>query len=484
MIFNSAVFLFIFLPFNLIVYFIAGRQYKNAVALVGSLVFYAWGRAGYLPIIAALILVNYFLAQQIQNRRDQPGRAQQLLAASIVLNLIPLLFYKSIAGYGTNWLFPFLPDALVQWIGQNPFPLGLSYITFQLISYQVDIYNELVDSEGNFLNFSLYVLLFPKIVVGPIARYRDIAPQLEDRLSTPAMAAEGVRRFIFGLAKKVLIADTLARVVNPAFGLETPNFGTGIAWLVLVGYALQLYFDFSGFTDMAIGLGQVFGFRFVENFNYPYISRSISEFWRRWHISLSSWFRDYVFYPLEFTRKRANRWRQALHIFIVFLLTGLWHGLTLNFIIWGIIHGLASALEMSGFGRFLKKQWAPIQHVYTLAVLLLGWVFFRSSSLDYAVGFLGRLFGWQENIFPLPFSVTRPLPIIDHSVWAALVFGIIFSLPVMPLIQRNWQRVSGKSAAAALAGRLGTDFLLLALLVFSVAFMVGYQYVANIYGNF
>jgi alginate O-acetyltransferase complex protein AlgI len=484
MIFNSSVFLFLFLPICLLLYTISGRPYKNAVLLAGSLIFYSFGQPVYLLVIFVLILVNYFAARRIEMLREQPERARWLLFGGLATNLLSLVFFKIIASYGTDWMTFFLSDRLFQLFSQVVLPLGFSYLVFQLISYLVDVYNELVDSEKSFLDFSLFVLLFPKIIVGPITRYRDLAGQLSGRPVTPDAAAAGIRRFILGLAKKILIADTLAQIVNPAFGLSTPNFSTGIAWLVLVGYALQLYFDFSGFTDMAIGLGQMFGFRFVENFNYPYISKSISEFWRRWHISLSSWFRDYVFYPLEFTRKRASRWRQALHVLVVFLLTGLWHGLTLNFALWGLIHGLAIALEMSGFGRALKKWWAPLQHGYTLSIILLGWVFFRSPSPAFAIGFLGRLAGWQGGVTPLPFSVTRPLPIIDHSVWAALFLGIFLSLPVFPFLQKNWQRVGGKNRITAGAGRVAADILLLVLLAGSVAFMVGDHFVANIYGNF
>jgi len=423
-----------------------------------------------------LALANFYLGRLAQDWREQPARARRVLELGIALNLLPLLFYKLVAGYGTGWLEGVLPGGLVQWITQNPFPLGLSYLAFQMISYQVDIHNELVDSEQSFLNFALYVFFFPKIVAGPITRYRDLSSQLVDRPQDLNLAASGARRLVLGLAKKVLIADTLARVVNPAFAWPSPNLGMGMAWLALVGYALQLYFDFSGFTDMAIGMGQMFGFRFVENFNYPYISRSISEFWRRWHISLSGWFREYVFYPLEFTRKRADRWRQALHILVVFLLTGLWHGLTANFILWGLLHGLASALELAGWGRALKKLWVPLQHGYTLAVLLLGWVFFRSPGLGFALGYLRCLFGLQGEI--------GPLPVIDGAFWAALAAGIIFSLPVHPFLQKIWKPLRDSRPGAAWAGRVGSALLLLALLAGSAVWMVSNPYEANIYGSF
>jgi alginate O-acetyltransferase complex protein AlgI len=264
-----------------------------------------------------------------------------------------------------------------------------------------------------------------------------------------------------------------------------------MAWLVLVGFALQLYFDFSGYTDMAIGLGQMLGFRFVENFNYPYISKSIGEFWRRWHISLSSWFRDYVFYTLEFASRRTTfggrvyaRLRQPVNILIVFWLTGLWHGVTLNFILWGLVHGLALALEATGFGRWLKKAWRPLQHAYALLVILLGWVFFRSPDLAYAGQFLARLSGSTQGITRLPYSLTRPLPIVENSVWLALALGILFSLPVLPAVQRAWKAAAGSRPLLRGTAIVSADVFLLFLLFGSVAATVGSTFVASIYGGF
>jgi alginate O-acetyltransferase complex protein AlgI len=481
--FNAPTFLFFFLPVGLLLYYAVDWRYKNLVALAASLVFYAWGQLFYLPIMLLVILVNFYTARRIEGARERPQAARKWLWAGIVFDIGLLLFFKIIAGYGSAWLF-FLPAQTVERLASNPIPLGLSFITFQVISYLIDIDNEIVDSEKSLLNFSLYILLFPKIILGPITRYRDLAGQLLERKVTAEGAASGARRFIIGLAKKVLIADALARIVNPAFDLSSPNFSTGIAWLVLVGYAIQLYFDFSGYTDMAIGLGQMLGFRFVENFNYPYISRSISEFWRRWHISLSSWFRDYVFLPLEFARRGTVRFRQQTNILVVFLLTGLWHGVTLNFVLWGLIHGLALALEMTGFGRWLKKAWPPLQHFYTLLVVLLGWVFFRSPDPVYAGQMIARLAGSGQGITPLSYSITRPLPFVDNSVWLALLLGLLFSLPVLPAFQKAWRQFAGRSGRLLGSGMVGADLFLLFLLVSSVAAAVGSTYVSSIYGGF
>ncbi len=481
--FTSPVFLFIFLPFSLILYFIADRRYKNLIALAASLVFFAWGELYYVPLMLLLIVVNFYLGRQIEQSRETPQGRSQLLAG-IAFNIALLVFFKLITSYGAGWLAVFLPEDAVAWISRNPFPLGISYVAFQVISYLIDVSNEMCDSEQNFLDFSLYVLLFPKIIVGPITRYRDLCDSLKNREVTRLGVANGIRRFVLGFAKKALIADTLSRVVNPAFGLPTPGFSTGIAWLVLIAYTLQLYFDFSGYTDMAIGLGQMLGFRFIENFNYPYLARSISDFWRRWHISLSTWFRDYVFYPLEFTRRRQDRLRQQLHIFVVFLLTGLWHGLTLTFALWGMLHGLALALEMSGFGRKLKKAWRPLQHIYALSVVMLGWVFFRSATPAFAVQFLARLFGSQQGLQQLPFSVTRPLPIIENSVWLALVLGIFFSFPILPVLQKRWQSFAERYPRISTPALYSSDLLLLFLLISSMAATLSSSYVGSIYGNF
>lgn len=482
--FNSLAFLFLFLPVCLLVYWLADKRYRNVVLLAASLAFFAWGQWYYLPLMLVVIAANYYLAQRIERLRGEEGRARPTLLISIGLNLILLVFFKLMVSYGAAWLAGSLPPGQTSWFVQNPLPLGFSYIAFQVISYQVDVYNEVCDSEKNFLNFSLYILLFPKIVTGPIVRYRDLSAELTSREVSSQEAASGLRRFILGLAKKVLIADQIARIVNPAFTLASPSFTPGIAWVVVLGYSLQLYFDFSGFVDMAIGMGQMFGFHFAENFNYPYISKSISEFWRRWHITLSSWFRDYVFYPLEFTRKREARFRQVLHVLVVFLLTGLWHGLTLNFAVWGLIHGAAIAVENLGFGRKLKKAWAPLQHLYALVIVVVAWVFFRSPSMTFAVQLLARMAGSMQGVAPLDFLKAMPLPLIENSVWAALALGVVFSLPVYPALQRGWQRTMERFPALALPGRVSADVLLLFLLVGCFTAIAGSVYVASIYGGF
>lgn len=491
--FTTPVFLIFFLPASLLLYFLVGSRYKNLVALAASLFFFAWGNLFYVPLMLVMVAVNFFLGKEIGRKRtiqdgsggaDAEARQRSYLLSGIVFNLGLLVFFKLLVAYGAGWLNLIVGRGVTGWLEQNPLPLGFSYIAFQMISYLMDVRNETCDSEKGFLDFALYVMLFPKIVVGPIARYSDLADQLKSReVSAPAIA-QGARRFITGFAKKALIADTLAQVVNPAFALSAPDFSTATAWLALLGFTLQLYYDFSGYTDMAIGLGQMLGFRFVENFNYPYISQSISEFWRRWHISLSGWFRDYVFYPLERTRRRADRLRQILHMLVVFLLTGFWHGLTLTFLIWGLIHGAAIAGEMAGFGRALKKAWRPLQHLYTLAVLMLGWVFFRSSTPQYALQFLARLFGWQGGISPAAFSVTSLAPVIQISVALALVFALVFSFPVLPALQQAGERLIRRGVPASQPLFSAADLALLLVFVSSITVAFTRPYLASIYSGF
>lgn len=485
---HSPVFLLFLLPVCLLAYWLAGRRWRNTLLLAASLVFLAWGQWLTLPLMLALILVNFKAGQRIERLRGQAGPAKAALVQAVALNLAVLAFFKILTGYAPNVLVSIQGSGLAGWLalqpGQIPSaqqvlpPLGLSYVIFQLISYLVDVYHEITDSEKRLPDFALYILLFPKIVAGPIVRYREISAQLNEREMTRQGTAAGLRRFVIGLAKKVLIADQIARLVNPAFGASSPEYAPWAAWLLVIAYALQLYFDFAGTIDMALGLGQVFGFRFPENFNTPYIARNVGEFWRRWHITLSTWFRDYVFYPLEFTRRRDNHLRQQLHVVLIFLLTGLWHGLTPNFAVWGLIQGIAISLETQGFARWLKKTWAPFQHIYTLLIVGLSWAFFRSPSLAYALRLIGRMVG-------LPGSApAAPLPAVDALVWAALAAAVLFALPVNAALQKLWRPLDDRSPRLAVIRRAATDILLLALLAGSALALARYGYLPSIYSAF
>ncbi len=458
---NSPVFLFLFLPVFIIIYTLVPRQLKRIVGIAGSLLFYAWGNLNYVLLLLSLNLFAYLLAGAINHWRGKP-LSRILLWVGILLNVALLVGFKL-------------------WTGIK-YPLGLSYVTFQVIAYLVDVYSKASEYESDVIAFSFYLLLFPKIPVGPITRYRQLREQIQNIKAEPQDIADGLRRFIRGFAKKALIADTLARVVTPIFKLDSPVILPYLAWLVLIAYALQLYFDFSGYTDMAIGVGRMMGFRFIDNFNFPYLSTSIGDFWRRWHISLSSWFRDYVFYPLE--RRRLKWIGQPLNILIVFALTGLWHGLTRNFLIWGLIHGLALIFESTALGKKLRTGWAPLQHIYALGVILAGWVFFRSPTPDFALDFLRRLAGDMRGVQVLPFGLTSPLPIIEPTFVMALAAGLLFSFPIGGWLQKQAARFALDRLAVQIPFQVLYDLWLAFLLLASIASTANAAFQPGIYGAF
>jgi alginate O-acetyltransferase complex protein AlgI len=458
---NSPAFLFLFLPVFIILYYLSPGRIKLIIGIAGSLLFYAWGNLNYVALMLGLTLFAYLLAQGIDRWRGQRP-SFILLWIGILVNIALLVGFKL-------------------WTGVK-YPLGLSYVTFQVIAYLAEVHGKAGESEKDILSFSFYLLLFPKIPVGPITRYRQLREQIHNIQIEPQDVADGIRRFIRGFAKKALIADTLAKVVTPIFKLSSPVILPSIAWLVIISYSLQLYFDFSGYTDMAIGVGRMMGFRFMENFNFPYLSKSIGDFWRRWHISLSSWFRDFVFYPLE--RRRLKWIGQPVNILIVFALTGLWHGLTRNFLIWGLIHGLALIFESTFIGRKLRTTWAPIQHIYALGVILVGWVFFRSPTPDFALDFLRRLLGDMTGYKILPFEFTSPLPFIEPTFLLALFAGLLFAFPIGSWVQRQVDNIVRDRLVVKLPFQVLYDLGLAFLFLASVASTANAAFQPGIYGTF
>ena len=480
--FASLNFLFIFMPVFFTVYWLVPHQgIRNGLLLLGSAVFLAAGELIYFVLILALIACNYVIGRGIFRALNTERPASTWVWLGVLLNIVTLLLFKFLNTYSTL-LLPYLPPGAVPFFDHIPYPLGLSYLSFQFISYLLDIFLKKGPAENNIFTFSLYIMFFPKIIVGPITRYSQVRNQIAQRVISMDGAAAGLRRFITGLAKKVLIADQLGRVTNAAFGLASPEFTTGTAWFVLLAYALQLYFDFSGYIDMALGLAQCLGFTLPENFNNPYSAKSISEFWRRWHITLSSWFRDYVFFPLE--RRRMNFMGQQINTVIVFLLTGLWHGLTLPFIAWGLVHGAAVALESSGFGRKLKALPLAFQHAYALTIILFGWIFFRSPSLPYAFSFLKRLFGLGGAIQPVSFSLSQPLPFIEPSVTLAFCAGMLFVFPIIPSIQSKVLGAWGEWRVARVVSLSLNDIVVFALFFASILVIVGASFKPGIYAGF
>lgn len=381
MVFASIVFLFAFLPLCLAVYYLAPVRGRNAALLTASLFFYAWGEGFFVCVLLASALANWAFGMRIESRRE-PGARRRELAFGVAINLSLLFTYKY-AGFAFQTLG-------VQAIPLH-LPIGISFFTFQAISYLVDVYRRDAPVERDPIRLSLYIASFPQLIAGPIVRYRDIAAQLRERVHSVAGFASGVQRFAMGLAKKVLIANTVAVPVDRIFALPQSELSVELAWVGIIGYTLQIYFDFSGYSDMAIGLGRMFGFRFLENFDYPYISRSVTEFWRRWHMSLSTWFRDYLYIPLGGNRGSAKTTYRNL--IIVFLLCGLWHGANWVFLAWGALHGAFLVFERAGARRWIERMPRVLQHAYLLGVVMAAWVLFRSESLTQAIGYWGALLG-------------------------------------------------------------------------------------------
>ncbi len=400
MLFSSNVFLFAFLPAVLLAYYVSPRSLRNPVLLLFSLFFYGWGEPVYLFLMIGDILINYFCGRWIGWERENGKTGKIPLITAIVLNLLLLGFFKY-AGF-----------LLGDWVPDIPLPIGISFYIFQSMSYVIDFFRNDAPMQRNVLTFGTYVTLFPQLIAGPIVRYADVAQMLEVRKETVKQFASGVQRFIIGLAKKVLLANTMGNLWN-LLQVET---GTMTAWVGLLAYTLQIYFDFSGYSDMAIGLGRMFGFEFLENFNYPYISSSITEFWRRWHISLSTWFKEYVYIPLGGNRKGISR--QILNIVVVWLLTGLWHGASWNFVLWGGYYAVLLIAEKTFLLKLLKKIPAIFRHVYTMFAVMLGWALFYFEDMGALSTFIGKLFSPASSASAAAL-MTGYLPLILVSVISA-----------------------------------------------------------------
>ena len=388
MLFSSITFLFMLLPVVLAVYYIAPYKIKNIVLLLASLFFYAWGEPAYVILMILSIVFNYFCGRDICSYADDERRARLSMAFAVVVNLLILGFFKY---YGflldtVNAVFPVNIS-----YRELPLPVGISFYTFQALSYILDIYRKKAEPQKNILYFALYISMFPQLIAGPIIRYTDIEGQLRRRKISASKIGQGAMLFITGLAKKAVLANTAGAVFegiseNPAGSLSALT-----AWIGAFSYAFQIYYDFSGYSDMALGLGKMFGFEFQKNFDYPYISKSVTEFWRRWHISLSSWFREYVYIPLGGSRCSVSR--NIFNLMVVWTLTGMWHGAAWNFIAWGFYYGVILVLEKYVWGASLDEMPPVVRHIYTGIIVLVGWVFFFSPSLGYSLRYLLAMIG-------------------------------------------------------------------------------------------
>lgn len=426
MLFSSIPFLYTFLPCVLILYFLVPGWLKNTVLLLSSLFFYAWGEPRFVVFMVIAIVQGYVFGLLAEKFRDRPKKAKLCLWASAVVSLGLLGYCKYadffISGFNTltGLSLPLLHVAL---------PIGISFYTFQILSYVIDVYRGDVTAQRNLIDLAAYVAMFPQLIAGPIVRYADIAPQLKHRTHTLADAAYGARRFILGLSKKVLLANVLYELISAY--KSAANVSVLFVWLYAAAYVLHLYFDFSGYSDMAIGLGRIFGFHFIENFNYPYISASVTEFWRRWHMSLGSWFRDYVYIPLGGSKKGEGR--TYLNLLVVWLFTGLWHGSTLNFLLWGLFLFALISLERLGWGKVLRRS-QVISRLYMLLVIPLSWMLFAIPSLKDIGSYIGRLFAFSGGTA----VHARDFLVYGRQYAVVLVIGLLVSTP---LPEKLWRRI-------------------------------------------
>lgn len=435
--------MFLFLPLVLALYWLIGSRWRNYFLVIASIIYYIFGDIDSIILILILIICNYIFGIYVAKFRGTSFETVILwLAISVNLGFLAYYKYDSVIVRILNIILEPANLSLppVAW---RPVPLGISFLTFTAIAYIVDVYREETEPQRNMTNFSLFMSIFPKISAGPIVRYTEIANEIADRKLNLEQFAYGVKRFIIGLGKKVLIADTLGITADQIFEIPTQQLTASIGWFGIITFTLQIYFDFSGYTDMAIGLGNMFGFKFTENFNHPYISKSLTEFWRRWHISLSTWLRDYLYIPLSHALmtkrirqkisigKYKNNYRAMLSVVIVFSLCGLWHEGKPTYLVWGMLHGIVIAVESTWLTKTMKRWWVPLQHAYFLFIIMVTWVFFRSPTLIDAVGYLKAMFGFSKT--PNPYYTLSMY--YKTSFALALFIGIFASLPIATMIR-------------------------------------------------
>ena len=463
MVFSSAVFLFIFLPVVfLLSRVIPGIRGKNILLLIASLLFYAFGEPVYVLLMIASIVINFAAGRLLVLCRKK-SQAQLVTAAAVVLNLGMLSVFKYTDFFLTSLNQAFSLEIPLTGIA---LPVGISFFTFQGLSYVIDVYRDRSLCAYNIVKLALYISLFPQLIAGPIVIYHDVAHQIDHRQMNPALTADGIRRFVIGLSKKLLIANTTGRMADLVFTASASQLDARAAWIGAVCYMLQIYFDFSGYSDMAIGLGRMLGFEFIENFNYPYISRSVVDFWKRWHISLTTWFREYLYFPLG--GNRVPRWKWVRNILIVWLLTGLWHGAGWNFLLWGLYYALFMLAERLFLGKWLEKLPRALQHVYALFVVLIGWALFAVEDMGRLGAYLSACFGGA----PLASAAD------GYYLMSYLPMLLILAVAATPLGKRLWDRAGERAHGVLL------PVLTLAGLVLCTASLVDASYNPFLYFRF
>lgn len=461
MIFSSLPFLFFYLMAVLAVYKLSPLKLRNLILLLVSLFFYGWGEPVYIFIMLLSIMVDYIHGMLVERWRADDRKARRAVASSVFFNLAILIFFK---------YWDFIAENVNAWTGLGmpvlglPLPIGISFYTFQTMSYTIDVYRQDAPVQKNLVTFGAYVTLFPQLIAGPIVRYKSVADQLENRREDLEKFTSGIQRFTAGAAKKVLLANAIGQLWDQSLASESLT-AVG-AWLGLAAYAFQIYFDFSGYSDMAIGLGRMFGFEFLENFNYPYISKSVVEFWKRWHISLTTWFREYVYIPLG--GNRVPKWKWIRNILIVWLLTGIWHGAGWNFLLWGMYYGVWMLAERLFLGKLLERLPGSIRHVYTMAVVLIGWALFAVEDMGRLGGYMASLFG-GGGLFSA---------VDGYRLRTYLPTLAILAVGSTPLMKNLWDRL-GERARSVL-----TPLLVLGALILCTASLVDAGYNPFLYFRF
>jgi len=461
MVFSSLPFLFFYLMAVLAVYKLAPLKVRNLILLLVSLFFYGWGEPVYIFIMLLSIAVDYTHGRLVERWRENDALARRVVASSVLCNLAILFFFKYwdfIAGNINAFTGLSIPEFGL------PLPIGISFYTFQTMSYTIDVYRRDAPVQKNAVAFGAYVTLFPQLIAGPIVQYKSVAEQLEGRREDLEKFASGIRRFTVGLAKKALLANAIGELWDASIAAQ--NLTVAGAWLGLTAYAFQLYFDFSGYSDMAVGLGRMLGFSFLENFDYPYISKSVVEFWKRWHISLTTWFREYVYYPLGGNRVSKAKW--VRNILIVWVLTGIWHGAGWNFLLWGLYYAVWMLLERLFLGRYLEKLPSALRHVYTMLVVLVGWALFAVEGLDRLSMFLWTLFGGADAYAAVDgYHFRSYLPVL-----------VILAVASTPAGKNLWGRLGERTRSVL------TPLLVLASLVLCTASLVDASYNPFLYFRF
>ena len=467
MLFSSLVFLFTFLPITLLVYYLVPRKVKNVVLLIASLIFYAWGEPVYIFLMLISILFNYFCGMDIALKAGRKSQVRSLIF-TIVVNLFILGFFKYYGFIVTNLnaILPFyIPYRKLE------LPIGISFYTFQTLSYIIDVYRGNVDVQVNLIDFGTYVTMFPQLIAGPIVQYADVERQLRERKESLTKFGYGAWFFVMGLAKKVLLANTIGSIYENIAAMDGMSVVT--AWLGCLAYTFQIYFDFSGYSDMAVGLGKMFGFEFLENFHYPYVSTSVTEFWRRWHISLSTWFREYVYIPLGGNRKGDSR--TITNLLIVWMLTGFWHGAAWNFVAWGLYYGIILILEKFVWGQYVEKWPGAVRHIYAMVLILIGWVLFFSPSLGYALKYVGVMFGIGASGLMDKLGWFYLL-----SNWLIYLMAVLGSSSIGYRLMRNIQRAPGSRVGKYIM----TGVMYLVMFALSLAFLVTQSFNPFLYFRF